>query len=154
MRLKRRRLANQTADDEDTGPTVIQMRDERESEAQRLEGKGAEMMSRAAMLSEDEAQEQGDEAMVLFRRAAILRGDATSEVYLFRTLCCSISDERIMYNLLCLLPPNLRRNRVAPSYVYLTLDALMTGMLNSVGPFQARAFHWVKKRLILCPLAG
>jgi len=33
------------------------------------------MMSRAAMLSEDEAQEQGDESMVLFRRAAILRRD-------------------------------------------------------------------------------
>jgi len=82
------------------------------------------MMSRAAMLSEDEAQEQRDEAMVLFRRAAILRGDATSEVYLFPTLCCSFSDERIMYNLLCLLPPNLRRNRVAPSYVDLTLDAI------------------------------
>jgi len=130
------------------------MRDERKSEARTLEGKGAEMISRAAMLSEDEAQEQGDEAMVLFRRAAILRGDATSEVYLLRTLCCSISDERIMYNLPCLLPPNLRRNRVAPSYVDLTLDAIMTGMLNSVGPFQARAFQWVKKRLILCPLAG
>jgi len=82
------------------------------------------MMSRAAMLSEDEAQEQRDEAIVLFRRAAILRGDAMTEVYLFPTLCCFISDKRIMYNLLCLLPPNLRRNRVAPSYVDLTLDAI------------------------------